>query len=131
MLGEPEAAASLFRTLQSKPEWKNAARYYLGYIAYTKNDYPLALQYFRGLDTTVEPACAAPYYEAQIYFAQGEYDKSLALARQLLASGRVAQFTPECNRIAGESLYNLGRASEAVPYLWKYCAEAEIGRAHV
>ncbi len=124
MLGEPEAAASLFRTLQSKPEWKNAARYYLGYIAYTKNDYPLALQYFRGLDTTVEPACAAPYYEAQIYFAQGEYDKSLALARQLLASGRVAQFTPECNRIAGESLYNLGRASEAVPYLWKYCAEA-------
>ena len=27
MLGEPDAAASLFRTLQSKPEWKNAARY--------------------------------------------------------------------------------------------------------
>lgn len=124
MLGEPDAAASLFRTLQSKPEWKNAARYYLGYIAYTKQDYPLALQYFRGLDTTVEPACAAPYYEAQIYFAQGEYDKCLATARQLLASGRVPQFTPECNRLAGESLYNLGRASEAVPYLWKYCAEA-------
>lgn len=124
MLGEPDAAASLFRTLQSKPEWKNAARYYLGYIAYTKNDYPLALQYFRGLDTTVEPACAAPYYEAQIYYAQGEYDKCLSTARQLLASGRVPQFTPECNRLAGESLYNLGRSSEAVPFLWKYCAEA-------
>ena len=124
MLGEPDAAASLFRTLQRKPEWKNAARYYLGYIAYTKQDYPLALQYFRGLDTTVEPACAAPYYEAQIYFAQGEYDKCLSTARQLLASGRVPQFTPECNRLVGESLYNLGRASEAVPYLWKYCAEA-------
>lgn len=124
MLGEPDAAASLFRTLQSKPEWKNAARYYLGYIAYGKQDYPLALQYFRGLDTSVEPACAAPYYEAQIYFAQGDYDKCLATARQLLASGRVPQFTPECNRLAGESLYNLGRASEGIPYLWKYCAEA-------
>ena len=34
------------------------------------------------------------------------------------------QFTPECNRLAGESLYNLGRTSEGIPYLWKYCAEA-------
>ena len=125
MLGEPDTAASYFRTLQGKPEWRNAACFYLGYIAYGKNDYPLALQYFRGLDTTVEPACAAPYYEAQIYYAQGEYDKCLSSARSLLASGRVPQFTPECNRLAGESLYNLGRVDEAVPYLWKYCAEAE------
>lgn len=125
MLGEPSVAASHFRTLQGKPEWRNAACYYLGYIAYSKKDFPLALQYFRGLDTAVEPACAAPYYEAQIYYAQGEYDKCLNTARSLLASGRVAQFVPECNRLAGESLYNLGRADEAVPYLWKYCAEAD------
>ena len=125
MLGEPSMAASYFRTLQGKTEWRNAACFYLGYIAYSNMDFPLALQYFRGLDTTVEPSCAAPYYEAQIYYAQGEYDKCLNTARTLLSSGRVPQFIPECNRLAGESLYNLGRADEAVPYLWKYCAEAD------
>ena len=124
MLGEPDMAASLFRTLQSKPAWRNAAHFYLGYIAYSKGDYPQALQYFRGLDTTKEPANAAPYYEAQIYYAQGEYDKCLTTARNLLSGGNVPQFVPECNRLAGESLYNLGRTQEAIPYLWKYCAEA-------
>lgn len=124
MLGEPDMAASLFRTLQSKPAWKDAARFYLGYIAYSKQDYPLALRYFNSVDTSKEPANAAPYYAAQIYYAQGEYDKCLSTARGLLASGTVPQFTPECNRLAGESLYNLGRSDEAIPYLWKYCAEA-------
>ncbi len=125
LLGESDMAASFFRTLQSKSAWRNAAHFYLGYIAYSKQDYPLALQYFRGLDTTKEPANAAPYYEAQIYYAQGEYDKCLSISRNLLASGNVPQFIPECNRLAGESLYNLGRTSESIPYLWKYCAEAK------
>lgn len=124
MLGEPATAASMFRTLQSKPEWRNAARFYLGYIAYGKGDYNQAMQYFDGLDTTVEPANAAPYYQAQIYFAKGDYNRSLQLARQLLQNGNVPEFQPECNRLAGESLYNLGQIGEAVPYLWKYCAEA-------
>lgn len=124
LLGEPDMAASLFRTLQGKPEWRDAVRFYLGYIAYSKKDFSLALQYFRGLDTSKAPANAAPYYEAQIYYAQGDYDKCLSAARSLLSRVSVAEFTPECNRLAGESLYNLGRSSEAIPYLWKYCAEA-------
>lgn len=124
MLGEPDMAASLFRALQGKKEWRDAARFYLGYIAYSQGDYDLAMQYFRNLDTTREPAVAAPYYEAQIYFIQGKYDKCLAAARPLLASGAIPAFQPECNRLVGESLYALGRADEAVPYLWKYCAEA-------
>ncbi len=123
MLGETETAASMFRTLQSKPEWRNAARFYLGYIAYSKKDFPTAMKYFKGVDTTTAPGNSIPYYEAQIAFANGDYDKSLTLAKKLLASGTVPEFTAECNRLAGESLYNLGRSAEAMPYLWKYCAE--------
>ncbi len=123
-LGELSTAAGMFRGLQGKPRYANAARFYLGYIAYTGQDYPLALQYFRSVDTSREPGKAAPYYEAQINFAQGDYKRTLELSRSLIASGSVPQFTAECNRLAGESLYNLGQEEDALPYLWKYCAEA-------
>lgn len=125
ILGETDTAASMFRTLQSVPEWRNAARFYLGYIAYSRKDFTSALQYFRGVDTSTAPGNAIPYYEAQIAFVQGDYEKALAGARSLLKSGSVPEFTPECNRIAGESLYNLGRSADAMPYLWKYCAETK------
>ena len=124
MLNEFATAASQFRTLQSNPDYGNASRFYLGYIAYAGKDYPLALQYFRSVDTSREPGNAAPYYEAQIAFAQGNFDRSLQLSRSLLKNGSLPKFTAECNRLAGESLYNLGNESEAIPYLWKYCAEA-------
>lgn len=125
LLGEPRTAESYFRTLLGKSEWRDTAGFYLGYLAYQRKDYTTALQYLRGVNTTEAPGNAAPYYIAQIEFAQGHYDEALAAARRLLAAGTVKEFVPECNRLAGESLYNLGRPSEGVPYLWKYCAETK------
>ncbi|MCM1076708.1 MAG: tetratricopeptide repeat protein [Bacteroides sp.] len=124
LLGENSTAASMFRSLQNNRVYGNASRFYLGYLAYADKDYTLAMQYFRTVDTTREPGNAAPYYEAQIAFMQEDYRKALELAKRLIADGTVPQFTPECNRIAGESLYNLGNETDAMPYLWKYCAEA-------
>ena len=123
MLDDADTAASLFRTLQSKPAWRDPARFYLGYIAYARGDYKMALQYFNSIADTNEPPCdLTPYYVAQIQYAQGDYQNALAAAQKLLASNAAPEYQPECNRIAGESLYALGRTSEAVPYLWKYCA---------
>lgn len=129
LLGEPETAASCFNTLLSKPLWRDTAQFYLGYLAYQRKDYTTALQYFRATDTTEAPGNAAPYYVAQIEFAQGNYNASLEAARTLLQRGAVREFIPECNRLAGESLYNLGDRAEAIPYLWKYCAEATSPQA--
>lgn len=123
MLGENALAARGFRSLQSNDEFGSASRFYLGYIAYLDKDYRQALQYFRLTDQSKAPGNASPYYEAQIAFAEGDYSKALALSRALIAGGAVPEFSPECNRIAGESLFNLGKESDAVPYLWKYCAE--------
>ncbi|MDE5981711.1 MAG: tetratricopeptide repeat protein, partial [Duncaniella sp.] len=123
LLGENETAVSLFKSLGSSPAYADAARFYRGYIAYSDSNYDEALRLFRQVDTSVSPGDAADYYIAQIQFAQGNYDEALTLARRMLSTGRVPQFAPECNRIAGESLYNLGEESEAIPYLWKYCAE--------
>lgn len=123
LLGERRQAAEAYSKLTSSKEWGNDARFYLAYISYLDKDYDAALRGFSAVDTSSEPGCGAPYYMAQIYFLKGEWNRSLNLAKQLIASGTVAEFLPECNRIAGESLYNLDRESEAIPYLWKYCAE--------
>lgn len=124
MLGQYSSAARGFRSLQSSATLGNASRFYLGYLAYLDKDYNTAMQYFGMTDHSSEPGNAAPYYEAQIAFAQGDYNRSLTLARTMLQTGAIAEFTPECNRLAGESLYNLGNEEAATPYLWKYCAEA-------
>lgn len=125
LLGEYDTAASYFRSLNTADEYGNAARFYQGYIAYVKKDYPLALSLFKNVDTNREPGEAAPYYEAQIAFTQGNYSRSLELATRMLKEGKVARFDAECKRLAGESLYNLGDEDAALPYLWKYCAEAK------
>ncbi|MDE5785995.1 MAG: tetratricopeptide repeat protein, partial [Duncaniella sp.] len=125
MTGERTEASRLMESVAGDREWGNQARFYAAYIAYLDNDYDRALRLFEQVNTGEgSPADAAPYYMAQIYFSRADYNRALQLATGLLKDGRVQSFQPECNRIAGESLYNLGRESEGVPYLWKYCAEA-------
>lgn len=125
LLGERAAALEGFATLTGSPEFGRDARFYQAYIAYLDKDFDKALKGFEASVSDEAPGNAAPYYMAQIYFVKGEFTKALELARQLASSGTVGEFIPECNRIAGESLYNLGREDEAIPYLWKYCAETK------
>lgn len=125
LLGEADTAAACFRTLQGRPAWRDAARFYLGYLAYRKKDFKTARSYFKGVSTAEAPGNAAPYYLAQIDFAEGNYQASLAASERLLREGTVPEFKAECNKLAGESLYNLGRQDEAIPYLWKYAAETK------
>ncbi|MDE6582782.1 MAG: tetratricopeptide repeat protein [Duncaniella sp.] len=124
MTGERSEAARIMAEVMTDGEWGNQARFYTAYMAYLDNDYDRALRLFESVNTGEgSPADAAPYYMAQIYFSRADYDRALSIATRLLQEGKVPAFHAECNRIAGESLYNLDRESEAVPYLWKYCAE--------
>jgi Uncharacterized protein conserved in bacteria len=123
LLGENADAARLFTSLASSRCYTDASRFYLGYIAFAEKRYDDALKLFESVDRTTSPGNCADYYLAEIYFTKSDYNKALSLAQKMIRSGSVAAFLPECNRIAGESLYNLGEESEAIPYLWKYCAE--------
>ena len=122
MLGESEAAAQLFSNLRGDREWGAAANFYLGYLAYAEGDYQKALQYLPAATSNPDFGPAAEYYIAQIYFAQGNYKESLPLAQKLVKENRIGEFYGEACRIAGESLFNLGREDEALPYLRKYAA---------
>lgn len=123
MLAELSTAANGFQALaERKGEYRTAARFYLGYIAYVEGDYTTALNYLPSTVSDPELGGAAQYYLAQIEFARGQYKKALELAQKALKSNAVPEFAPEANRIAGESLFNLGRQDEAIPYLRRYLA---------
>lgn len=125
MLGDYDTALRLFDTVGESGELGADAHFYRGYIAYVKGDYDRALRLFKSVDRSRMPGAAAPFYEMEIDFSRQNYDSALATARKLLKSPATsAEFIAECNRVAGESLYNLGRESEALPYLWQYAAVA-------
>lgn len=62
----------------------------------------------------------AGYYMAQIEYLQGKYAAAAERARRVMTDEPVPQLLPEMNRIAGESLFKLGRPDEAMPYITAY-----------
>lgn len=124
-LAEYDKALTRFEAL-SGTEYANAALFYRGYIAYVKGDYNKARELFAQVDTSTAPGDMADYYLSQIYYARGDYAKALSTARNVLARPSApADFTAEANRIAGESLYLLGRPDEAIAYLRRYVSAVE------
>lgn len=123
LLGDNSRSREIFSRLTTTKQYGNAANFYLGYLAYLERNYDLSMAYFRKVDTSREPGTAADYYIAQICFMDKDYSQALSIARKVLEGDCVAQFRPEMNRIAGESLYNLGDETAAVRYLKDYVAE--------
>ena len=126
MLAEFSDARDMFRYLADREgAYRTPSQFYLGYMAYAEGDYNTAMQWLPLVKGNPELAPAAEYYMAQIYFAQGEYQQALDKALAALRSDAVPQFAPEANRVAGESLFNLGRDDEAVGYLRAYAASTD------
>lgn len=121
--GNYTIASRLFDRLENVKRYSNAAHFYQGYIAYAQGDYTTAKQKWSHVDTSTPPGNHAPYYLAQIAYSEGDYQQALSLARK--HEFTVKEYTPEMQRIAGESLYNLGEEAEAVSYIRKYMEATE------
>ena len=117
-LGDYEGALSRFNSLEGVKRYDSAAKFYQGYIYYAQGNYSNAKRMFAAADTSSEPGNRAPYYLAQIAYIEHDYDRALSLARANMDN--IAEYRPELQRIAGESLYNLGEESQAIPYLTSY-----------
>lgn len=125
-LGEYDAAARGFEQLAKSRAYGNAARFYLGYIAYAKHDYIRAKELFGRVNTATAPGNMADYYLCQIYYSESDWNKALTTARKLLNRQDIdAEYTAEASRIAGEALYRMGRSDEAIPYLQRYLGAVE------
>lgn len=125
MLGDYKRAEEDLVSLQDSRKLSNTATFYLGYLAYAQHQYDKARQMFAKCDRSTYPGSAAPYYEMQIDFAEGQYQQAYTRAVTLLSTPGMSDFDAECNRIAGESLYNLERTSLGLPYLWTYASMVE------
>ena len=123
-LGQLDEAEKLFTASARDPKWRALSDFYLGYIAYTRHDYAQAKAKLENADRRHLPGSMADYYLAQIYYVEGDYAKALASARDLLKRDVEAQYTAEANRIAGESLFQQGKPSQALPYLRTYAETA-------
>lgn len=125
-LADFNSADAAFGRLTGSSRYGNAARFYRAYIAYAEGRYDEARRLFALVDSTKAPGDMADYYLAQIYYLDGDYQKTVTMARNLLRrSGIAPGFVAEANRLAGESLYQLGDASVAVSYLKKYVNAVE------
>ncbi len=120
-----DEAKNIYNSLLSTPQ-ANSAKFYLAYIDYVKGNYAEALTGFKKvtIDNT-DPASRTPYYLAQLYYRQGDYQQALSQARKLLAGNCPEEYLPETQRIAGESLYELGNVNEAIPLLESYANSTE------
>ena len=125
MLGDYNRAEEDLMTLAQSPELAPTALFYRAYLAYAQHQYDKAKEMFAQCDRTTYPGSASAYYEMQINFAEGQYDRALERAMTLLSTPGMGDYDAESNRIAGESLYNLGRADEGLPYLWTYASMVE------
>lgn len=114
-----------FKQLLSSKKYGNSAKFYAGYIAYTKNDYDTANSYFDQVDSASELGDMTDYYKSQIYFINKDYKKAISLAKKLLDKDVDLLYIAEANRIVGESLYNQGDIVSAIPYLQEYVKSVE------
>lgn len=126
MLADFDRALPLFDRLPHTNAYGKAARFYRAYIAYAQANYSEAKRLFADVDKAVAPGNMTDYYLAQMYYLEGNYKQTLQTARAVLRRSDIApEFVAEANRLAGESLYQTGDASAAIPFLKKYIAATD------
>ncbi|MBU2950180.1 tetratricopeptide repeat protein [Tamlana agarivorans] len=112
-------AKNYFNKVESSKEYGAQAKYYIGYMAYQGDDYDEATAYFDQVSNQERYKEKMSYYQADLNFKLGNFDKAITLAK-----GRMDSSTPEevseLSKIIGESYFNQGKYSEAIPYLKEY-----------
>lgn len=123
---DSEYAEIEFGLAERSTDYRSAARFYLGVIAYEKGEYAKARSYFSGVDTTVAPGDMAQFYIVSTDLAEGKYSDAANGARNLLhRSDLPPTVAAEMNRVAGEALFRSGDRAEAVKFMRKYLAATD------
>lgn len=113
------SAKKEFEKIKESSDFSNQAKYYLGYISYDKNDYSQANEYFSEVADVEKYQEKMGYFKADMYFKTGDFNKAIEEGlRQLPKSNE--QEKSELSKIVGESYFNIGQYSNALPYLLNY-----------
>jgi TolA-binding protein len=114
-----DKAKPLFEQLTSDKEFGSQAKYYIGYMAYQKDDMEEASNYFDQLTNNENYQANLPYYQADMSFKSGKFEQAIQQAKKLINQSDAKQKS-ELSKIIGESYFNLEKYTEATPFLKAY-----------
>ena len=116
---KPKEAERYLNRVVNSPEYGSQAKYYLGYIAYQQDDYELANERFDEITDQNVLNEKLSYYQADMNFKLGNFQQAIDLAKEQLERADRREIS-ELNKIIGESYFNLGQYSTAIPHLEAY-----------
>ncbi len=119
-LGNYEDARSLYSRLKGTSRYDDATMFYHAYIDYVTKDYDAAYIKFTNVSRIGELGYQAQYYICQMDYLRKDYNKTISLGESLLSDDVNDYFTPEINRLVGESYYKKGNYGKARTHLNKY-----------
>jgi tetratricopeptide (TPR) repeat protein len=122
-----EARSAFHEVKDGMSQYAAPSLYYYSHIAYTEGAYQTALEGFLKLQNDSRFSSVVPYYVAQIYHKQGDYEKVIEYAPQIMDSMPPSNLT-DLNHIVGDSYYQLGRYDESVPYLEAFNSKSKTSR---
>jgi TolA-binding protein len=109
----------------SDPEYKEQANYYLGYMAYDGEELEEAAKLFEQVRNLPSNDDRLGYYKADLYYKLGDFESAIKMSNEYLPKANRKEAS-QLNRIIGQSLFNMKRYDEALPYIERY--EGEGGR---
>ncbi|RLD25130.1 MAG: hypothetical protein DRI70_07580 [Bacteroidetes bacterium] len=112
-------AKKYFNRVSDSEKYGSQSKYYLGFIAYEGDDYEEATELFENLKGEERYAEGLSYYQADMNFKLGKFQEAIDLGKEQYENSR-PQERSELSKIIGESYFNMGNYTEAIPYLKEY-----------
>ncbi len=114
-----QEAQKYFNRVSDSQKYGAQAKYYLGFIAYEGDNYEEANKQFETIENEERYAEGLSYYKADMNFKLGKFQEAIDLGLEQYERSS-PQEKSELSKIIGESYFNLGSYSEAIPYLKEY-----------
>ncbi len=118
---EDEATKYFNKTINSK-NYGSKSKYYLGFMAYKKNDYTTAKKLLEQAAKDPEYTEKVEYLLADIYFNLKEFQTAIDLGLKQIDKSKPNE-KADLSKIIGESYFNLGKYEKAIPYLEGYSSK--------
>ena len=114
-----DEAKKYFNQVSNSEKYGSQAKYYLGFIAYEGDDYEEANKKFEEVKGEERYSEDLSYYQADMNFKLGKFEKAIEMGKEQFDKSSPAEKS-QLSKIIGESYFNLGQYSEAIPYLKEY-----------
>src|SRR5690554_1066180 len=114
-----DEAKNYFSSVSTSEKYGSQAKYYLGFIAYEGDNYQEANELFEEVKGEERYSENLSYYQADMNFKQGNFEKAIEMGKSQYSKSN-PQEKSQLSKIIGESYFNLGQYSEAIPYLKEY-----------